>query len=387
MQLFLPTKVIIASLLAVAAAATAAAAGSPDGKGQPSGVAAPFAVQTCDSREPCIAYRNHNQGPGVQSFSKGSGIVGVSEATRAEASPHAGVLGRDNSGGYNAAGVWGIAKYGRGVVGIVEQDGDGSGIGVYGQTGTGNGVVGSTYEGYGVEGNALGIGIGVVGETSDSDGSAIVGISDVGNAIFAHSPGFTALDATGGGKAPNGFPLPTLLIQLQGPGPTDLIQAYGSAGNTMSLDDTGNIRITGLLYTAGGCSTGCDVGGKTVRRVESYAPSQSQRSMEDFGKGQLVDGRAYVRLDPAFANVIERQSEYLVFITPEGDSRGLYVADKTPSGFSVRENQGGRSTLAFDYRIVAKPYADTTKRLPMIQMPAKPPVRDDRRFAKAHRLE
>lgn len=372
MQPSTQAKLIIASFLLVGTAAAATAASSPAGAGEAGGSVKPFAVQTCDSHQACVAYRNHNQGPGVQSFSKGSGIVGVSEATRAEASRHAGVLGKDNSGGYNAAGVWGIAKYGTGVIGEVLEDGSGNGVGVLGEVGTGLGVVGSTYEGYGVEGTALGLGIGVVGKTTDSESSAIVGISTVGNAIFANAPGFTALEAAGGGRAPQGYVIPTLLIYLNGQGPTDLIEAYAGPTDVMSLDDTGNLHITGLLYTAGSCSNGCAVGGKTVHRVVSYAPSESQRSMEDFGKGQVVNGQASVRLDPAFANVIDRQSDYLVFLTPEGDSRGLYVTDKTHSGFSVRENQGGRSTLAFDYRIVAKPFADASKRLPMIELPKKP---------------
>jgi hypothetical protein len=100
--------------------------------------------------------------------------------------------------------------------------------------------------------------------------------------------------------------------------------------------------------------------------------------MEDTGEAQLVDGRAYVRIDDALANVIDRGAEYSVFITPEGDNRGLYVTQKSPTGFAVRESQSGRSTLAFAYRIVAKPYADVSSRLPMRTFPA-------RKIRSAHR--
>jgi hypothetical protein len=54
---------------------------------------------------------------------------------------------------------------------------------------------------------------------------------------------------------------------------------------------------------------------------------------------------------------------YHVFVTPEGDCKGLYVTQKSPAGFVVRELQGGRSTLTFDYRIVAKPLDDDGRRL------------------------
>jgi hypothetical protein len=86
--------------------------------------------------------------------------------------------------------------------------------------------------------------------------------------------------------------------------------------------------------------------------------------MEDVGEARLVNGRAYVRLDTAFSSTIDHQTNYLVFLTPEGDSRGLFVTNRTIGGFEVGENQGGRSTLAFSYRIVAKPYGDNAPRLP-----------------------
>jgi hypothetical protein len=43
-----------------------------------------------------------------------------------------------------------------------------------------------------------------------------------------------------------------------------------------------------------------------------------------------------------------------VFLTPKGDSEGLYVSDETPRGFEVHEQRGGHSSIAFDYRIMAK---------------------------------
>jgi hypothetical protein len=42
-----------------------------------------------------------------------------------------------------------------------------------------------------------------------------------------------------------------------------------------------------------------------------------------------------------------------VFLTANGDTHGLFVARKTAVGFAVHENEGGRSTVSFDYRIVA----------------------------------
>jgi hypothetical protein len=43
-----------------------------------------------------------------------------------------------------------------------------------------------------------------------------------------------------------------------------------------------------------------------------------------------------------------------VFLTPNGDCKGLYVAQKSATSFVVRELGGGTSSIAFDYRIMAK---------------------------------
>jgi hypothetical protein len=86
----------------------------------------------------------------------------------------------------------------------------------------------------------------------------------------------------------------------------------------------------------------------------------------DFGEATLVNGQASVALDRTFASTIDPSRSYLVFITPEGDCHGLYVANKTLSGFAVRELMGGRNTVTFEYRIVAHPYADTSTRLAVV---------------------
>jgi hypothetical protein len=74
---------------------------------------------------------------------------------------------------------------------------------------------------------------------------------------------------------------------------------------------------------------------------------------EDFGEARLVKGKADVKLEKEFARVV-RTDSYHVFVTPCGDSNGLYVATRNSRGFSVKEQGGGKSTIHFAYRIVAR---------------------------------
>ncbi|HXW75843.1 MAG TPA: hypothetical protein VEJ20_00370, partial [Candidatus Eremiobacteraceae bacterium] len=147
--------------------------------------------------------------------------------------------------------------------------------------------------------------------------------------------------------------------------------------NVFTVDNSGNTTIAGLLYTSGSCHSGCVQSDKPGAHVLRYTPAETEPTMEDFGEGQLVNGSGYVRLDPAFANTIDQTTDYIVFITPEGDSHGLYVSGKSQTGFSVRENEGGRATLQFGWRVVAKPYGVNVARLPMVKSianaPPKPP--------------
>src|SRR5262249_27600950 len=107
---------------------------------------------------------------------------------------------------------------------------------------------------------------------------------------------------------------------------------------------------------------------------------------EDFGTARLKRGRAVVKLDADFGKVIKR-GDYKVFLTPEGNCRGLSVRGKSTS-FEVRELMGGKSSVAFSYRIVGrrkdisghKRFAKIDTRLPM-----PPPARQRRPSAAALR--
>jgi hypothetical protein len=134
----------------------------------------------------------------------------------------------------------------------------------------------------------------------------------------------------------------------------DTIMAVSKAGTcgvgSGSLSCTGQIKS--LVSTEGG-----------ARTVETYAMQSPENWMEDFGSGSLVNGKAEIRIDPGFAETVSGDASYHVFLTPNGDSKGLYVVAKSASGFEVRESGGGTSSLSFDYRIVGKRRGYESERL------------------------
>lgn len=68
----------------------------------------------------------------------------------------------------------------------------------------------------------------------------------------------------------------------------------------------------------------------------------------------MVAVLATVSLDPLFAQTMNTDYTYHVYLTANGNCRGLYVAKKSATSFEVRELGGGTSETTLDYRIVAR---------------------------------
>jgi hypothetical protein len=102
-----------------------------------------------------------------------------------------------------------------------------------------------------------------------------------------------------------------------------------------------------------------------------YSVESPESWFEDFGSGQLSQGQATVTIEPGFAEVVKTDS-YHVFLTAYADSQGLYVSERRSSGFTVKEQNGGKSGASFSYRIVAKRADIAGVRLESVVAPAPP---------------
>jgi hypothetical protein len=361
---------------------------------------------TCTSSLPCIEYDNNSSGPGARGVSlHGSGLNGQTKFnSTSNANGKSGVLGQDlSSSGTFDAGVTGTSKNGFGIVGVstnndavraLSSNGPGIGAnsnnsyGVFASTentsggvagvqgndeSTGHldaGVKGTSINGIGVQGVSLGGGTGIYASSASGVGLNVVGgtVSNPTLSVIAGPTGFNVIAACSSGVSVCTSPVFTVTVNGG-------VFGAGFEANGDIFSDNGSFAIqntTGEYYKDGTCVAGCSASAKSVRRVRTYAPQASRPTIEDYGEAHLVGGQAYVRLDPAFANVIDQRTNYLVVVTPEGDSNGLYVAQRTLAGFMVRENRGGKSTLAFAYRIATKPYASTAARLPMVDVAVRP---------------
>jgi len=358
-----------------------------------------------------------------------AGVLGVDASTDPHGSNY-GVVGLSNNP-VSGTGVYGVASnsggtgvYGSGLNGLVGQA-------TYGYSGTGVEGTGGTIGVLGNAGSPAG-GIGVYANGNSIGGAALVAVGYETVAGMFQSADLDAVDAVEGttgssaslavatGEAgafygnSGSAQHPALVAQQTAVG-TDYFAAINASPTLSTSEETfaiqastanfsgyavpnygSDVQVSGDLYVQGAVYQLCSSNSgafpvtspqghcyasvypaartKTSAGVEigTYPTEQSAPTMEDFGEAQLVNGQANVPLERTFASTIDRSRSYLVFVTPEGDCNGLYVTGKSASGFVVRELKGGRSTVAFQYRIVAHPYANNAARLPVIAAAAAP---------------
>jgi hypothetical protein len=215
-------------------------------------------------------------------------------------------------------------------------------FGIFGQAQNGNGASGV----YGLSGSAstegsqVQPGFGGAGVWADTNqfggaGASLLATADDNDAgIFASN-------------SPTGY----YTVYLQNDdttGDAGPLKAYNSNNQSFcEIDGAADLTCSGSISTA-------VVGGGPGHRVASYGVQSAENWIEDFGTAQLQGGHASVTLDPTFASTVNTGVEYHVFLTPNGDSKGLYIANKGQGSFEVLESNGGKSNIAFDYRIVAK---------------------------------
>jgi hypothetical protein len=184
---------------------------------------------------------------------------------------------------------------------------------------------------------------GVWGDSSASVG--VNGTSDSADGVV----GFTA-DTSGGGYAGGLF--------INNSTATTLPTLYAYDPSTGGLCTA----TTGGDFNCGGALGAVVENGS--RKVALSAIEAPENWFEDAGSAHLSNGEAVVNLESVFGQTVNSEVDYHVFLTPNGDCKGLYVAQKSASSFVVRELGGGTSSVVFDYRIMAKRKGYEQIRLP-----------------------
>lgn len=259
--------------------------------------------------------------------------------------------------------------------------------GVAGTSVNGVGVLGDSDNSIGVTGRGLTFGVAGRGRRGDSGGvfgtgprtgvfgvgTATGSVGVVGTGGIAGVSGQTTLTTSGfgvNGQASLGIGVRGLARGINGVG----VMAVGAVGGhglvAMSTFPAKAGVFFGDMVVSGGSKSAAVPFPDGSQRL-LYCMESPESWFEDFGTARLVRGRAVVRLDRGFAAVVRRGALH-VFLTPEGDCRGLYVRRKSAAGFEVRELQRGTSTLRFTYRVVARRRDVDAPRFARVRLPRPP---------------
>jgi hypothetical protein len=236
-----------------------------------------------------------------------------------------------------------------GIKGIVASDG-GTEAGVFGAT--------SSFSGYGVYGQSPAVGV-----YGSANGSSVLGQSFGLAGVWGDTNGYVGVMGTADDYPAalfynNSTDAPTLTATnyetSSGTAPVFLTIGVGFENRGCYIDANGDLLCSGTIGDAVPAG---------AQKVSVFATHSTENWFEDAGSGQLSGGSARIVFDAAFAQTVNTSVEYHVFLTPRGDCEGLYVGSQTAQGFEVHELRGGRSSIAFDYRIMAKRSGFETVRL------------------------
>jgi len=202
-----------------------------------------------------------------------------------------------------------------------------AGAGTYGQDSTsGQSTSGQTFLNSGIGG------AGAWGDGGADSNYAVLGTTDdkAAGIFWNNGPDFYANFTFNFATGSTGFPW----------------AALNGDGAGCSIDPVGDLSCSGAKNAV----VPVDAGKSHVALAAIESP---KNWFEDFGSAHLSGGVAVVRLDSRFTQTVNAKMEYHVFLTPNGDCKGLYVNQKNANSFEVRELGGGNSSVKFDYRITA----------------------------------
>jgi hypothetical protein len=160
-----------------------------------------------------------------------------------------------------------------------------------------------------------------------------------------------------------------LVVEHDGEGVAGAFTINNASSNAAALTASMNGNGWAGLFSSNGTGVGISTNGGIGLQVVGgtknavvatpsgaralYTEESTEVWFTDYGFGKLQNGRARILLDPTFAQTVDVDKPYLVFVQAYGDA-DMYVRDRTPLGFEVVFRGGNDRNAEFGYRVVAK---------------------------------
>ena len=322
------------------------------------GIAGVFSIERPENTSTALQVKAGHQGSAFQSYMWGTGMAGdftidnagnTQPALRVSTNGSGTVINATTQGSGRAGS---FASYGSDrsePTFVVESFG--SGLPALQSTHRGTGAAGYfSYQ------NPTGEGGAIYAESNGLSGTAYLVQTNPASPFYALG---ISSNSVGGGLAVNSNGLgPTAWFGSGNPENTSNVLAVGNQGSGWLGYFSGMGK--GVYISVPEGNEGLNVASGTKNAVVAtndgarllYTEESSQVWFTDYGFGKLKNGVAKVWIDPLFAQTVNLNEPYHVFVQSYGDSN-LYVTNRTRTGFEVRAREGN-SDVEFSYRLVAK---------------------------------
>ena len=133
------------------------------------------------------------------------------------------------------------------------------------------------------------------------------------------------------------------------------VKSSGSGSSTTAFACVGSVvdNITYKILGFGIVST--VVNDLQDKPVVMASPEAPEALFQDFGTGQLVNGKVHITLDPILSKniAVDEKHPIKIFIQLNDECNGVYVTNKSGRGFDVVELKNGNSNANFSWMITA----------------------------------
>ncbi len=177
--------------------------------------------------------------------------------------------------------------------------------------------------------------------------------------------------ATGGidftGNVGIGISNPSYPLHVNGSGTTSALFSYSGSGRAGYIRNNNNdyyalrvenstgsgatikgLYVQGHIYTTGGYQT------FLTKDHTSFSVQSPENEIVLSGTSKLGNGSCTISFDEELLDIISSEIQIRVIATPSEDCNGLYVIDRSISGFKVKELMKGTSNAAFDWVAVMR---------------------------------
>jgi hypothetical protein len=129
------------------------------------------------------------------------------------------------------------------------------------------------------------------------------------------------------------------------------VHSAGNATHGNGLYVYGDVKCSGSFYSGASPTSGYDT---QDGFVQTYGIQSQKNELMISGTGALVGGVSQIVFERSFADAISSDAAIKIIVTPTTECNGVFVANKSTNGFTLKELLSGTSNAEFDWIAIAQ---------------------------------